>query len=65
MATSRTEGFSIGICTRIFLSVHEEPGIAREDLLKMLQVVQIMDANAIKPGMAEIPQETMMRVWMA
>jgi len=46
-------------------SIHEETGIAREDLLKMLQVVQIMDANAIKPGMAEIPQETMMRVWMA
>ncbi len=45
--------------------VHEETGIAREDLLKMLQVVQIMDAKAIKPGMAEIPQETMMRVWMA
>jgi hypothetical protein len=46
-------------------SVHEETGIAREDLLKMLQVVQIMDAKAVKPGMAEIPQETMMRVWMA
>jgi hypothetical protein len=46
-------------------SIHEETGIAGEDLLKMLQVVQIMDANAIKPGMAEIPQETMMRVWMA
>jgi hypothetical protein len=46
-------------------SVHEETGISKEDLLKMLQVVQIMDAKAIKPGMAEIPQETMMRVWMA
>lgn len=46
-------------------TVHEETGIAREDLLKMLQVVQMMDAKAIKPGMAEIPQETMMRVWMA
>ena len=46
-------------------SVHEETGIAKEDLLKMLQVVQTMDAKAIKPGMAEIPQETMMRVWMA
>lgn len=46
-------------------SVYEETGIAREDLLKMLQVVQTMDAKAIKPGMAEIPQETMMRVWMA
>jgi hypothetical protein len=45
--------------------VHEESGIAKEDLLKMLQVIQIMDAKAIKPGMAEIPQETMMRVWMA
>jgi hypothetical protein len=45
--------------------IHEETGIAKEDLLKMLQVVQIMDAKAIKPGMAEIPQETMMRVWMA
>ena len=45
--------------------VHEETGIAREDLLKMLQVVQIMDAKAIKPGLAEIPQETMMRIWMA
>jgi hypothetical protein len=45
--------------------VHEETGIAKEDLLKMLQVVQIMDAKAIKPGLAEIPQETMMRVWMA
>ena len=45
--------------------VHEETGIAKEDLLKMLQVVQIMDAKAIKPGMTEIPQETMMRVWMA
>jgi hypothetical protein len=44
---------------------HKETGIPKEDLLKMLQVVQIMDANAIKPGMAEIPQETMMRVWMA
>ena len=31
----------------------------------MLQVVQVMDANAIKPGMTEIPQETMIRVWMA
>jgi hypothetical protein len=46
-------------------TVHEETGISREDLLKMLQVVQTMDAKAIKPGMAEIPQETMMRVWMA
>jgi hypothetical protein len=46
-------------------SVHGETGIAKEDLLKMLQVVQIMDAKAVKPGMAEIPQETMMRVWMA
>jgi hypothetical protein len=46
-------------------SVHEKTGIAKEDLLKMLQVVQMMDAKAIKPGMAEIPQETMMRVWMA
>ncbi len=46
-------------------SVHAETGVAKEDLLKMLQVVQIMDAKAIKPGMAEIPQETMMRVWMA
>lgn len=46
-------------------SVHEETGIPREDLLKMLQVVQVMDANAIKPGMTEIPQETMIRVWMA
>jgi hypothetical protein len=46
-------------------SVYEEAGIAREDLLKMLQVVQTMDAKAIKPGMAEIPQETMIRVWMA
>jgi hypothetical protein len=45
--------------------VHKETGIAKEDLLKMLQAVQIMDAKAIKPGMAEIPQETMMRVWMA
>jgi hypothetical protein len=45
--------------------VHEETGISKEDLLKMLQVVQMMDAKAIKPGMAEIPQETMMRVWMA
>jgi hypothetical protein len=46
-------------------SVHEETGVSKEDLLKMLQVVQIMDAKAIKPGLAEIPQETMMRVWMA
>jgi hypothetical protein len=46
-------------------TVHEETGIARQDLLKMLQVVQMMDAKAVKPGMAEIPQETMMRVWMA
>jgi hypothetical protein len=45
--------------------VHEETGISKVDLLKMLQMVQIMDAKAIKPGMAEIPQETMMRVWMA
>jgi hypothetical protein len=45
--------------------VHGETDIPREDLLKMLQVVQIMDAKAIKPGMAEIPRETMMRVWMA
>jgi hypothetical protein len=45
--------------------VYEETGIAREDLLRMLQVVQMMDAKAIKPGMAEIPQETMVRVWMA
>ena len=50
---------------REIASVHEETGIAKEDALKMLQVVQIMDAKAIKPGMAEIPQETMMRVWMA
>jgi hypothetical protein len=46
-------------------SVHDETGISKEDLLKMLQAVQIMDAKSIKPGMAEIPQETMMRVWMA
>jgi hypothetical protein len=46
-------------------SVYEETGVAKEDLLKMLQVVQIMDAKAVKSGMAQIPQETMMRVWMA
>jgi hypothetical protein len=46
-------------------SVYEETGVAKEDLLKMLQVVQVMDAKAVKPGLAEIPQETMMRVWMA
>ncbi|MBN2318500.1 MAG: hypothetical protein JXR49_05455 [Acidobacteria bacterium] len=46
-------------------SVYEETGVAKEDLLKMLQVVQIMDAKAVKSDMAQIPQETMMRVWIA
>ncbi len=50
---------------RDIVSVYEDTGVAKEDLLKMLQVVQIMDAKAVKPGMAQIPQETMMRVWMA
>ena len=50
---------------RDIVSVHEDTDVAKEDLLKMLQVVQIMDAKAVKPGMAQIPQETMMRVWMA
>jgi len=45
--------------------VHEQSGVPKEDLMKMLQAVQMMDAKAIKPGMAQIPQETMMRVWMA
>lgn len=47
------------------VSVTEKTGVSGPDLLKMLQVVQIMDATAVKPGMAQIPQETMMRVWMA
>ncbi|MEJ2110231.1 MAG: hypothetical protein P8Z37_10025 [Acidobacteriota bacterium] len=46
-------------------SVSENTGVPEADLLKMLQVVQIMDAQAVKSGMAQIPQETMMRVWMA
>ena len=46
-------------------SVSEETDVAKEDLLKMLHVVQIMDAKAVKSGLAQIPQETMMRVWMA
>jgi len=50
---------------RDIVSVAEETDVTREDLLKMLQVVQIMDAKAVKSGMAQIPQETMMRVWMA
>lgn len=50
---------------RDIVSASEETGVSREDLLKMLQVVQIMDAKAVKPGVAQIPQETMMRVWMA
>lgn len=40
-------------------------GIRKEDLLKMLQVLQIADANAVRPDMARIPRETLMRVWMA
>jgi hypothetical protein len=47
------------------VSVSEETGVYREDLLKMLQAVQIMDAKAVKSDIAQIPQETMMRVWMA
>jgi hypothetical protein len=47
------------------VAVHEETGIAGGDILKMLQVVQMMDAKAVKPDMAQIPQETLMRVWMA
>jgi hypothetical protein len=46
-------------------SVEKETGIPKEDLLKMLQVLQLADANAVRPGMAQISQVTRMRVWMA
>lgn len=46
-------------------SVELGTGIRKEDLLKMLQVLQIADANAVRPDMARIPRETLMRVWMA
>jgi hypothetical protein len=46
-------------------SVEKETGIPKDDSLKMLQVLQFADANAVRPGMAQIPQVTLMRVWMA
>ncbi len=46
-------------------SIEKETGIPKDDLLKMLQVLQFADANAVRPGMAQIPQVTLMRVWMA
>lgn len=46
-------------------AVERETGIRKEDLLKMLQVLQLADANAVRPDMARIPRETLMRVWMA
>ena len=46
-------------------SIEKETGIPKDDLLKMLQVLQLADANAVRPGMAQIPQVTLMRVWMA
>ncbi|MBN1569869.1 MAG: hypothetical protein JXA73_18640 [Acidobacteria bacterium] len=46
-------------------SIEKETGICKEDLLKMLQVLQIADANAVRADMARIPQETLIRVWMA
>ncbi len=48
-----------------FDSVEKETGVLKEDVLKMLQVLQIADANAVRQDMARIPQETLMRVWMA
>ena len=46
-------------------AIETETGISKDDLLKMLQVVQLADANAVRPGMAQIPKVTLMRVWMA
>ncbi len=46
-------------------SVERGTGVPKDDLLKMLQVLQIADANAVRPGMAQISQSTLMRVWMA
>ncbi len=46
-------------------SVEKETGISKNDLLKMLQVLQLADANAVRPGMAQISQVTLMRFWMA
>jgi hypothetical protein len=46
-------------------SIEKESGVPKEDLLKMLQVLQLADANAIRADMSQIPQETLMRVWMA
>jgi hypothetical protein len=39
--------------------------IPKDDLLKMLQILQLADTNAVRPGMAHIPQATQIRVWMA
>jgi len=46
-------------------SIEKETGIPKSDLLKMLQVLQLADANAVRPGMAQISQVTLMRFWMA
>ncbi len=46
-------------------SIENKTGIPKNDLLKMLQVLQLADANAVRPGMAQIRQVTLMRVWMA
>jgi hypothetical protein len=46
-------------------SIEKATAIPKGDLLKMLQVVQLADANAVRPGMAQIPKVTLMRFWMA
>ncbi len=46
-------------------SLEKETGIPKNDLLKMLQVLQLADANAVRPGMAQVSQVTLMRFWMA
>ncbi|HSW39876.1 MAG TPA: hypothetical protein VLL97_10325 [Acidobacteriota bacterium] len=46
-------------------AIEKATGVPKDDLLKMLQVLQLADANAVRPGMAQIPQVTLMRVWMA
>jgi hypothetical protein len=46
-------------------SIEKETGVPKDDSLKMLRILQFADANAVRPGMAQIPQATQIRVWMA
>jgi len=46
-------------------SVEGETGVPKDDLLKMLHILQLADANAVRPGMAQIPEVTRTRVWLA